>query len=55
MPPLPVSGRDLTLDNVVEVARGRRPVALDPAAAERMEQTRGVVDRLVAEGPWSTA
>jgi histidine ammonia-lyase len=50
MPPLPVSGRDLTLDNVVEVARGRRPVALDPAAAERMEQTRGVVDRLVAEG-----
>ena len=30
MPPLPLTGRDLTIDNVIEVARGRRAVGLDP-------------------------
>ncbi|MCV0403058.1 MAG: histidine ammonia-lyase [Chloroflexi bacterium] len=50
MPPLPLSGRDLSIDNVIEVARGRRAVALDPSAAERMRASRAVVDRLVADG-----
>lgn len=50
MPPLPVTGRDLTIDNVVEVARGRRAVRLDEAAAERVRASRKVIDRLVAEG-----
>ncbi|HET8776102.1 MAG TPA: aromatic amino acid lyase, partial [Candidatus Limnocylindria bacterium] len=50
MPPLPLTGRDLTIDNVIEVARGRREVALDPAAADRMRASRGVIERLVADG-----
>ena len=50
MPPLPLSGRDLTIDNVIEVARGRRAVALDPAAGRRMAESRAVIERLVADG-----
>ena len=50
MPPLPLTGTDLTVDNVIEVARGRREVALDPGAAERMRASRAVIDRLVADG-----
>ena len=50
MPPLPLSGRDLTIDNVIEVARGRRAVELEPAAARRMADARSVIERLVADG-----
>jgi histidine ammonia-lyase len=50
MPPLPLTGRDLSIDNVIEVSRGRREVALDPAAVERMRASRAVIERLVAEG-----
>ena len=50
MPPLPLSGRDLTIDNVIEVARGRRAVELDPAAARRMAESRAVIERLVVDG-----
>ncbi|MEP7081968.1 MAG: histidine ammonia-lyase [Chloroflexota bacterium] len=50
MPPLPLSGRDLTIDNVIEVARGRRAVELDPTAAARMRASRSVIERLVSEG-----
>ena len=50
MPPLPLTGTDLTIDNVIEVARGRREVELDPAAADRMRASRAVIDRLVDEG-----
>ena len=50
MPPLPLSGRDLTIDNVIEVARGRRAVELEPAAARRMADSRSVIERLVADG-----
>jgi histidine ammonia-lyase len=50
MPPLPLTGRDLTIDHVVEVARGRRPIALDPEAAARMRASRAVIERIVAEG-----
>ncbi|MGH2444532.1 MAG: histidine ammonia-lyase [Candidatus Limnocylindria bacterium] len=50
MPPLPLTGRDLTIDNVIEVARGRREVSLDPDAAERMRASRAVIERLVSDG-----
>ncbi len=50
MPPLLVTGRDLTIDNVIEVARGRRSVELEPGAAERIRGSRAVIERLVADG-----
>ena len=50
MPPLPLTGRDLTIDNVIEVARGRRAVELDAGAADRMRASRAVIERLVADG-----
>jgi len=50
MPPLPLTGRDLTVADVVEVARGRRPVELHPEAIERMRASRAVIERLVADG-----
>jgi len=50
MPPLPLTGRNLAIDNVIEVARGRRPVELDATAAVRMTESRAVIERLVAEG-----
>jgi histidine ammonia-lyase len=50
MPPLQLTGRDLTIDAVIEVARGRRAVALDPEAAERMATSRAAIERLVDGG-----
>jgi histidine ammonia-lyase len=50
MPPLPLTGRDLTIDNVIEVARGRRAVELEVGAADRMRASRAVIERLVADG-----
>jgi histidine ammonia-lyase len=50
MPPLPLTGRDLTIANVIEVARGRRAVAVDPQAADRMGASRAVIERLIADG-----
>lgn len=50
MPPLPITGRDLTIDQVVEVARGRRAVALDAGAADRMRASRAAIERLVSDG-----
>ena len=50
MPPLPLTGRDLTIDHVIEVARGRRAVELEAGAADRMRASRAVIERLVADG-----
>ena len=50
MPPLPLTGRDLSIDNVIEVARGRRRVKLDDDAAERVAASRAVIERLVSDG-----
>ena len=50
MPPLLLTGRDLTIDQVIEVARGHRDVQLDGDAADRMRASRAVIERLVAEG-----
>jgi histidine ammonia-lyase len=50
MPPLPLTGRALTIDHVIEVARGRRQVSLDPEAANRIRASRAVIERVVADG-----
>src|SRR3712207_6632522 len=50
MPPLLLTGRDLTVEGVIEVARGRRSVQLDAEAANRVRASRAVIERVVAEG-----
>lgn len=45
---LHISGNDLTLEAVHEVAVGRRPVLLSADARERVNQARAVVDDIVA-------
>jgi len=50
MPTLALTGRDLSIDDVIEVARGRREVSLHPSAAERMRASRAVIERLVDDG-----
>jgi histidine ammonia-lyase len=45
---LHITGNDLTLEAVREVAVERRPVLLDPDAREAVERARAVVDELVA-------
>jgi histidine ammonia-lyase len=49
IPPLSLTGRDLTVADVVEVARGDRVVSLSPEAAERMGASHAVIERVVAE------
>ncbi|HVO64041.1 MAG TPA: histidine ammonia-lyase [Terriglobales bacterium] len=48
MQALHISGNDLTLEAVREVAVERRPVLLDPEARAAVERARAVVDALVA-------
>src|SRR5712691_890965 len=45
-----LTGHDLDRDQVVRVARGGEPVALDDRARERMTETREVVRRAIAGG-----
>jgi histidine ammonia-lyase len=45
-----LTGHDLTLEEVVRVARQSEPVELQPEAAERMREARAVVDRAVERG-----
>ncbi len=52
---LHISGNDLTLEDVREVAFERRPVLLAPDARERVNAARAVVDALVAENQVSYA
>jgi len=52
---LHISGNDLTLEAVREVALERRPVLLAPDARERVNAARAVVDTLVAENQVSYA
>jgi len=48
--PLILDGASLTIADVVAVATAGRPVALAPAAADRMRATRTVVEGLAARG-----
>ncbi len=52
---LHISGNDLTLEDVREVAYERRPVLLAPDARERVNAARAVVDDLVVENQVSYA
>src|SRR5689334_1797506 len=45
-----VTGRDLTVEHVVAVARGRAPVELAPEAVERMRAARAIVETASARG-----
>ncbi len=49
MEPLKISGNELEIDGVVDVARGRA-VTLDPAAVAGIERSQAAVERLVAQG-----
>jgi len=48
--PLQLTGRGLTVEDVLAVARGMRPVDVDPTARERMAASRAVIDRVAASG-----
>jgi histidine ammonia-lyase len=45
-----LTGRDLTRDSLVRVARDAEPVILDPAAVERMATARAIVEERLAAG-----
>ena len=45
-----LTGEDLTLDEVVRVARGRERVELAPEAVERMREARALVERVLERG-----
>ena len=45
-----LTGNDLTFDRLYRVALDGAPVSLSPSAAERMNASRAVVDRLVSSG-----
>lgn len=47
---LELNGQRLSLQQVVDVANGREHVALSPEARARAEESRGVVEEIVAEG-----
>ncbi len=49
MEPLQISGENLKVDEVVDVARGRS-VTLDPATLAGIERSQAAVEQLVAEG-----
>src|SRR6266478_7454328 len=48
--PIELNGNDLTFDQLYSVALQDEKVSLSPVAAERMNASRAVVDRLVASG-----
>ncbi len=50
LPPLELHGRDLTVAQVVAVARNGRPVEVSSEACDRMEASRAVIAGAVAEG-----
>jgi histidine ammonia-lyase len=45
-----LTGRSLTLDELVRVARDGEAVALDPRVPERMRRSRAVVERALQRG-----
>jgi histidine ammonia-lyase len=45
-----LTGCDLTIEEVVRVARDREPVALAPSALERMRASRAIVEEIVERG-----
>ena len=45
-----LSGSDLTVEEVIRVARGKEPVEIEPGAFDRMSESRALVERVVARG-----
>ncbi len=45
-----ITGFDLTIDEIVRVAREKAPVAVTPEAIERMKAARAIIDEAVARG-----
>src|SRR5215475_7373773 len=45
-----LTGNDLSFDQLHRIALDHEPVSLSPIAAERMQASRAVVDKLVASG-----
>lgn len=50
MLPMLIDKKDLTITDIVAVARDRVPVALSPAALERIQSSRALVEKWVQEG-----
>ena len=50
LPPFVIGDRPPTLEDLVQVARGGRQVALAPAARERIERARAVIESIVRGG-----
>ena len=50
MDSLTISGTELKVDDVIEVAKRGLPVTLDPVALPKIQQARAAVERFVAEG-----
>jgi histidine ammonia-lyase len=50
MKSLVISGSELKVDDVIEVAKRNLPVSLNPAALPKIERARAAVERFVAEG-----
>jgi histidine ammonia-lyase len=48
--PIVLTGADVTIGDVEAVARGRRRAVLDDAARGRMQESRDLIERLVADG-----
>ena len=48
--PIVLTGANLSIAEVEAVARHGAGATLDDAARERMQEARGVIERLVAEG-----
>ena len=48
--PIVLTGSDLTIDDVVAVARANEPATLAPEATARMAATRAIVDRILERG-----
>ncbi|MFA5794829.1 MAG: aromatic amino acid ammonia-lyase [Candidatus Brocadiia bacterium] len=48
--PLIITGQNLKIENVVEVARHKRPVELDPEAVKRIKACRVMLDKKIAAG-----
>jgi histidine ammonia-lyase len=48
--PIVLDGASLTIADVESVARGRRPIVLDDAARARMEESRALIEAIVARG-----
>jgi histidine ammonia-lyase len=45
-----LTGNDLTIDEVVRIARAGEPVEIEPGAFSRMTESRALVERVVARG-----